>query len=106
MDIAVSPRATFYASPMKILEYMGMGKAIVAPDMENIRDILTHEHDGILFRPEDSGSLAKSLQHLITDVAVRAQLGASARQKIVAERTWLHNAKDVMRLIDQEVAIS
>jgi glycosyltransferase involved in cell wall biosynthesis len=106
MDIAVSPRATFYASPMKILEYMGMGKAIVAPDMENIRDILTHEHDGLLFRPEDGGSLAKSLQHLIADVAVRSQLGQAARQKIVAERTWLHNAKDVIRLIDQAVAVS
>ena len=52
MDIAVSPRATFYSSPMKILEYMGMGKAVVAPDMENIRDLLSHGSDGILFREE------------------------------------------------------
>src|SRR5690606_27613788 len=41
MDVAVSPRATFYASPMKVLEYMAMGKAIVAPAMDNLRDILT-----------------------------------------------------------------
>jgi glycosyltransferase involved in cell wall biosynthesis len=103
MDIAVSPRATFYASPMKILEYMGMGKAIVAPDMENIRDILTHEHDSILFRPEDAGSLAKGLESLIADIDLRTKLGQAARHKIVTERTWLHNAKDVIRLIQNDV---
>jgi glycosyltransferase involved in cell wall biosynthesis len=74
--------------------------------MDNIRDILTHEHDGILFRPEDSGALAKSLHYLIEDVTVRSQLGQAARQKIVAERTWLHNAQDVIRLITHGVAVS
>jgi glycosyltransferase involved in cell wall biosynthesis len=102
MDIAVSPRATFYASPMKILEYMGMAKAIVAPDMENIRDILTHMHDGLLFRAEDAGSLAKSLQYLIGDAARRARLGQTARRKIEAQRTWLHNAQEVIRLVEKD----
>jgi glycosyltransferase involved in cell wall biosynthesis len=102
MDIAVSPRATFYASPMKILEYMGMGKAIVAPDMENIRDILTHEQDGLLFRAEDVGSLAKSLQYLIGSAARRAAFGKMARQKIEAERTWSHNAQAVVRLLEND----
>jgi glycosyltransferase involved in cell wall biosynthesis len=102
MDIAVSPRATFYASPMKVLEYMGMGKAIVAPDMENLRDILTHEYDCRLFRPEDAGSLAKNLEYLIGDEALRAQLGDAARRKIETERTWLHNAKDVIHLVQPD----
>jgi glycosyltransferase involved in cell wall biosynthesis len=100
MDIAVSPRATFYASPMKLLEYMAMGKAIVAPDMENIRDILRHEENGLLFRAEDVGALAKSLEGLIKDATLRAALGSTARRDIEAERTWLHNAQGVMRLIE------
>ena len=100
MDIAVSPRATFYASPMKILEYMGMGKAIVAPDMENIRDILTHEQDGLLFRAEDAGALAKSLQYFIGNAARRAEFGKMARQKIEAERTWSHNAQAIVHLLE------
>ena len=102
MDIAVSPRATFYASPMKILEYMGMGKAIVAPDMENIRDILTHEQDGLLFRAEDAGALAKSLQYFIGNTARRAEFGKMARQKIEAERTWSHNAQAIVHLLEND----
>ena len=48
MDIAVSPRATFYASPMKILEYMAMGIPTVAPDMPNITDMVTDGTDAVL----------------------------------------------------------
>lgn len=99
MDVAVSPRATPYASPMKILEYMAMGKAIIAPDMENIRDILTHGREAILFRPEDRTALESGLAMLLGDRALRARLGAAARRKIETERTWSHNASAVIDLV-------
>ncbi len=100
MDIAVSPLATFYASPMKILEYMGMGKAILAPDMENIRDILNHRENAVLFRPEDSADLADGLRLLLKDPALRLRIGAEARRKVQNERTWLGNAKAVIELAE------
>lgn len=99
MDIAVSPRATFYASPMKILEYMAMGKAIIAPDMENIRDLLKHQEDGFLFQDEDVSELTRGLQTLIEQKEFRVMLGKNARKKIETERTWLHNAHDVIALV-------
>ncbi len=98
MDVAVSPRATFYASPMKVLEYMAMGKAIVAPDMENLRDILVDSADGLLFTAEDVDALTAALARMVTDDALRGRLGVAARRKIEEERTWLHNARDVERL--------
>jgi glycosyltransferase involved in cell wall biosynthesis len=101
MDIAVSPRATFYSSPMKILEYMAMGKAIVAPDMENIRDLLTHEQNGILFKAEDASSLAEALGRATDDGIVRGRLGTNARKEIERHRTWLDNARQVIGLIEQ-----
>jgi len=99
MDIAVSPRATFYASPMKILEYMAMGKAIVAPDMENIRDLLKHKEDGFLFQEENISELTTGLQVLIEKETFRKTLGENARKKIENERTWSHNARDVIALV-------
>lgn len=100
IDIAVSPRATFYASPMKILEYMAMGKAILAPDMENIRDILSHEEDGFLFKEEDIASMTEGLRALVEDSALRLKLGHHARKKIENERTWAHNARAVLSIIE------
>lgn len=101
MDVAVSPRATFYASPMKVLEYMAMGKAIVAPDMDNLRDILTDSVDGVLFTAEDVDALTVAIGRLIGDAELRRGLGAAARRKIEQERTWLHNARDVVRMYEE-----
>ena len=106
MDIAVSPRATFYASPMKILEYMAMGKAIIAPDMENICDILHHRQDAILFPPEDVEGLAGGLRELIRDPVLRASLGYEARRRIETERTWLHNAQSVIQLVENVAGVA
>jgi len=103
MDIAVSPRTTFYASPMKILEYMAMGKAIVAPDMENIRDIITPEENGILFKPEESNDLTRCLGALVTRIDLRSKLGRNAREEIERKRTWLHNAESVIHFVEKRL---
>ena len=91
-DIAVSPKATFYASPMKILEYMALAKAVVAPDKENIRDIIVHGVDGLLFEDGSSVALFSCFEKLIQDNAYRAQLGRRARIKVIEERNWQRNA--------------
>ena len=96
MDIAVSPRATFYASPMKILEYMAMGIPVVAPRMDNIVDICGDEQDALLFKPEDVSSLEHSLNRLIQNPAEARELGAKARQKIESQLNWKANARVVI----------
>ena len=40
-DIALQPAANPYASPLKLFEYLALGRAIVAPDQPNIREVLT-----------------------------------------------------------------
>lgn len=98
-DVCVSPRATAYASPMKVLEYMAMGKAVLAPDMGNIRDIFVPRVEGMVFEPENVDSLATELEMLMQDASLRHYLGHMARKKIEAERTWMHNAQAVIDLV-------
>jgi glycosyltransferase involved in cell wall biosynthesis len=100
-DIAVSPRATFYASPMKILEYMATGLAVIAPHMHNLQDLISDGVDGILFKAEDAHELANSLATLVKDRALRIRLGENARASIVCRRTWQHNARQVLDLVAQ-----
>ena len=99
MDIAVSPHATPYASPMKILEYMAMGKAVVAPDMPNIRDIITDGQDGVLFTPENAADLGRCLNWLIAQPEMRASVGQWARKTVESKRTWQHNAAQVVEIV-------
>jgi glycosyltransferase involved in cell wall biosynthesis len=86
---------------MKIVEYMAMGKAIVAPDMENIRDLLTPDRNGILFKPEDVSSLTHALGRATDDAGLRCRLGTNARKEIERHRTWLDNARRVISLFEQ-----
>ena len=95
MDVAVSPRATFYASPMKILEYMAMKVPVIAPDMPNIRDLFEPEREGLLFEPESVDALRAQLARVCADPALRASLGEAARARVERDRNWLSNAARV-----------
>lgn len=94
-DIAVSPKTTFYASPMKIPEYMALKKCIVAPDTENIRDLLQHGETGVLFEPESPLSLSKALIHLLEDAELREKIGSQAHEA-VKFKAWENNANKII----------
>jgi glycosyltransferase involved in cell wall biosynthesis len=81
---------------------MAMGLAIVAPDSENIREILEDEVDGLLFRIGDHRALLEAVKRLASDDALRARLGMAAAAKIVSrDLTWQRNAEKVISLIEE-----
>jgi glycosyltransferase involved in cell wall biosynthesis len=101
MDIGVSPRSTFYASPMKVPEYMATGLAVVAPRMPNIEDLIVDGRTGLLFTPEDAGELAHSIERLASDRGLVTRIATAARVAINTGRTWSHNAAQVVNLVTQ-----
>ncbi len=95
-DIALQPKVTEYASPLKIFDYMAAGRAIVAPDQPNIREILTHERTALLFDPDAPGAMWEAVARLIDDAPLRTRLGAAARAELEArDYTWRGNARRV-----------
>lgn len=95
-DIALQPKVVEYASPLKIFDYMAAGRAIVAPDQPNIREILAHERTALLFDPDAEGAMWQAVRRLIEDDALRLRLGAAARAELVArDYTWRGNARRV-----------
>jgi glycosyltransferase involved in cell wall biosynthesis len=105
IDIAVVAHdGTGIASPMKLVEYMAMERAVVAPRLDNIQDLVHDERDGLLFVPENASSLAAVLRRLTADAALRASLGREARRTVVQDRTWRANAERVVTLVEQAIA--
>lgn len=98
IDVAVQPAATSYACPIKLVEYMAAGRAIVAPDQENIVEIVSREA-AALFRPMDAIDLRRAIRRLLVDGEERARLALAARRRI-EERdwTWDGNARRVAAL--------
>jgi glycosyltransferase involved in cell wall biosynthesis len=103
-DIAVLPGLTPYSSPLKLFEYMQAGLAIVAPDTENIREILTDGQDALLFDPARNGALEAALERMCGDPAMRARLGATAPRTIAAKSlTWDRNAERVADIAEAAI---
>lgn len=93
-DVALQPHVTEYASPMKIFEYLALGKCVVGPDLENIREILTHGQDSLLFRPGDAADMARAIEVLVGDPKRIHAMGHAARRKIEERRYyWIENAR-------------
>lgn len=93
-DIALQPDVVPYASPLKLLEYMAMGCAIVAPDSENIKEVLVHEQNALLFDRDTPEAFSEAIKRLIEDEDLRAWIGQGALQTIEQRNmTWLHNAE-------------
>jgi glycosyltransferase involved in cell wall biosynthesis len=104
-DIALQPAAVGYASPLKVFEYMAAGRAIVAPDQPNLREVLEHGRTALLFDPDTPGALWRAVRRLAADPELRARLGAAARTEVLRrDLTWAGNARRVAALAEAEVA--
>jgi hypothetical protein len=69
----LQPASVEYASPLKLFEYMALGRAIVAPAQPNIMEVLTDGADGVLFDPQDPAALANAIDRLCRDPSLRAR---------------------------------
>ncbi|MFZ2449908.1 MAG: glycosyltransferase family 4 protein [Methylovulum miyakonense] len=99
-DIALQPDVVAYASPLKLFEYMVLGKAIIAPDRANIREILTHRSDALLFNPNEEQAFTEQLRELCFDENLRQRLGLAAAQTLDGKKLyWQENAKRIGNLI-------
>ena len=96
IEIALQPDVVSYASPLKMIEYLAKGKAIIAPNSPNIRELLVDNKNAILFEPSDPQSFSQSLLKLCSDETLRTNLGKQAFKTIgELQLTWDNNAKRI-----------
>jgi glycosyltransferase involved in cell wall biosynthesis len=84
----------FYWSPLKIFEYMSSGLPVVAPRLPRIAHLVGDNEQGVLYDPVDPRTLDAALVRL-TDDALRARLGRSARDRAVAQYSWRAHCEQV-----------
>ncbi len=70
--------------PNALLEAMACGLACVASRLPGVNDYLLEPEAGILVEPDDCKSLARAIENLAGDSALRKRLGDEARKKILS----------------------
>lgn len=81
-------------SPLKIVEYMASGKAIVATGIGDVARMVSDA--GILVAPNDTEGFADSIASLLEDSQLRAKLGAMARERAEREFNWERTTSNIV----------
>ena len=106
-DILASPHVPnpdgtpFFGSPTKLFEYMAIGKGIVASDLDQIGEVLQHDHTAWLVKPGDAESLMHGLKSLIDNSETRKRMGEAARREVVAKYTWKEHTRKIIEKLKE-----
>lgn len=101
MDIAILLNSNAYGSPMKIFEYLSMGKAVIAPSVPPVLEILSDLETGLLIEAGDADAMATGISLLIEKPELRHKLGAAGREYVTADHTWAQNVAKILEAYEK-----
>ncbi len=81
-------RVTELVTPLKPLEAMAMGKALVASDLPALRELAGSEETARFFKAGDAADLAQQCRLLLEDRTLRQRMAHAARQWVQQHRNW------------------
>jgi PEP-CTERM/exosortase A-associated glycosyltransferase len=92
VDVFVYPRertrVTELVTPLKPLEAMAQGRAVVASDVGGHKELIRDGETGLMFRAGDPRSLADTVLRLLQNPELAADMRTKARRFVEVERSW------------------
>jgi glycosyltransferase involved in cell wall biosynthesis len=93
---AISER---YTSPLKLFEYLHLGRPIVASNLAALREVLTDGLSALLVTPGDEREMGNALLRLKNEPATAHALAAGARA-LAPLYTWTARAEKIERALN------
>ena len=97
MDVVVYPRRsariTELVTPLKPLEAMALGKAILGSGVGGIRELIEPTITGMLFEPGNIEDFCQQAARLLQQPELRRTLGEQARLTVLTEGDWRNVAR-------------
>lgn len=97
----IAPNGLMDGIPIPLIDAMASGKAVIASAISGIPEVVVHGETGLLVDPANPRMLADAIRTLANDPALRARLGANAREKVVREFDLETSAKQLIALLEQ-----
>jgi glycosyltransferase involved in cell wall biosynthesis len=96
-DVLVLPNpasavSTRYASPLKLFEYLAMGRPIVASNLPAFREVVRDRENALLFEPGNASSLAHAIREAIVDRSLSEAIARRAFET-AHEYSWDRRAE-------------
>lgn len=100
IDILVIPRTNdlvcCLVSPLKLVEFMGMGKVVVVSDLDPLKELVKHNETGIVYQ-----DLRSEIDRLIGDRELRSRLARNAQKFVLDNYVWEKTCSAQIRQIRQ-----
>ena len=87
--------------PIGLLEAMAMGKAVIATDVNGSKEVVNHEENGLLIKPEDITGLADAIVRLCKQPVLRKELQDHARSTINQQYNVEHMTQSTEEIYHQ-----
>jgi glycosyltransferase involved in cell wall biosynthesis len=91
-------------SPVKLLELLGAGLAVVAHAVGEVAVVIEHDRSGLLVPAGDTPAMARAVADLLASAQRRKALGRGARERIAADYIWRGRVTDLERVYRRAVA--
>jgi len=105
-DVCVAPYVPSYCehgggSPLKLYAYLSCGRPVVLSDLGEFvdADLVRVSGAGLLVPPGDPEALAEAVGKLLSDPALRSEMGRRGREAILGGYTWDHNAQRIEAIL-------
>jgi glycosyltransferase involved in cell wall biosynthesis len=79
-DIFVLPYKGGYQKSGPLHRALASGRAIIASDLQSVREVIKHGYNGMLFKPNNVDELANLILELYKDEDKRKELSKNARE--------------------------
>jgi glycosyltransferase involved in cell wall biosynthesis len=102
-DIAAMP-SLFEVFSLSMLEFMALGKPVVASDHSSFLEAFTNGVNGLIVPRKDSQKLAEAILRLLIDEELRIRLGQAGLERVRQNFSFDRLAGDMMDLYDRIIA--
>ena len=90
----------YYASPIKLFEYMASKRALVASNLPSIAEVVTDGESALLTPPVDAEALAEAIRRLRDDAGLRDRLAENAYRIVMESYTWEARAQMILGALE------
>jgi glycosyltransferase involved in cell wall biosynthesis len=89
-----------YRSPLKLYEYMAMGKPVIASSFEDARRLVGDGETGFLFDAADQTDLKRAVARAYEARSALPNMGARAREEVVSHHDWISRVRSLVSELD------
>ena len=90
-------------SPLKVFEYMAVGKPAITTDVRPISDPIQDGVTGYLVPPGDSEALGLTIVRILDDREAANKIGAAGRESVIRNFSWGPVARQLSAILESAV---